>query len=301
MQQQPVIVPRRSVLYMPGANPRALEKARSLPADALILDLEDSVAPESKTAARDHVIAALRNGGYGHREIAIRVNGLASPWFSDDVAACARTDANAIVLPKAESAEDIDRVSDALRRAGAPDRLKVWAMIETPIAVLRAAEIAGAARHARSRLNCLIVGLNDLAKETRIEMEPTRSGAVAWLSLIVAAARAYGLDVLDSAFNNFRDKDGLRAECRQGRTFGFDGKTLIHPDQIEAANEIFAPVATDVAWSRKIIAAFDQPGNQGKGVINLEGRMVELLHLASARRLIALDDAIARLRSGGHP
>lgn len=301
MQQQREIYPRRSVLYMPGANARALEKARSLPADALILDLEDSVAPESKVAARDNVVAALRQGGYGNREVAVRINGLESPWFSDDVATCALTNANAIVLPKAESAEDIDRVSDELRRVGASDRVKLWAMIESPLAVLRAAEIAGAARHARSRLNCLIVGLNDLAKETRIEIDPTRSGALTWLSMIVAAARAYGLDVLDSAFNNFRDHEGLRGECRQGRSLGFDGKTLIHPDQIETANQIFAPVAADITWSRKIIAAFAQPENRGKGVIKVEGRMVEFLHLASAKRLIELDEAIARLGSGSRP
>ena len=297
--QQPVISPRRSVLYMPGANKRALEKARSLPADVLILDLEDSVAPESKVAARENVAAALRQSDYGYREIAIRVNGLNSPWFNDDIAICAVARADAIVLPKAESAEDIAQICDALRRCGAPENVKVWAMIETPLAILRAGEIAGAARHARSRLACLIVGLNDLAKETRIEIDPTRSAAIAWLSMIVAAARAYGLDVLDSAFNNFRDTDALRNECRQGRMLGFDGKTLIHPDQIEVANQIFAPAATDVEWSRKILTAFADPANDGKGVINLEGRMVELLHLASAKRLIALHEAVGRRAFSG--
>ncbi|MFM9943085.1 MAG: HpcH/HpaI aldolase/citrate lyase family protein [Hyphomicrobiaceae bacterium] len=290
------IRPRRSVLYMPGANARALDKARSLPADALILDLEDAVAPDAKPMARQQIAAALRQGGYGRREIGVRINGFNTPWMGDDIAAVAALAPDAIVLPKAESAADIDRLTDALRRAGAPERTRIWAMIETPIAILRLPEIAGAARHAGSRLGCLIIGLNDLVKATRAELDANRTAALSWLSAGVVAARAHGLDILDSAYNNFRDDAGLRAECRQGRMLGFDGKTLIHPDQISAANEIFAPPAADVAWARAVIAAFALPENQGKGVINLEGKMVELLHAESARRTVAMADAISTLQ-----
>ena len=279
--------PRRSVLYMPGSNARALEKARTLLADALILDLEDAVAPDAKDLARAQVTDAVKSGGFGRREVAIRINSLDTPWGVADIAAAAAAGPDAIVLPKAQSAADIDRVTDALRRAGAPERTRLWAMIETPLAILRLAEIAGAARHAGARLDCLIIGLNDLVKETRVELDASRTAALTWLSLSVTAARAHGLDVLDAAYNNFRDPDGLRAECRQGRMLGFDGKTLIHPDQIAAANEVYAPPAAEVAWSRKIIAAFESPENKGRGVIDLEGRMVELLHADSARRLVA--------------
>lgn len=290
--------PRRSVLYMPGSNARALEKARGIPADALILDLEDSVAPDAKDIARRQVVAALAAGGYGGREVAIRINGLDTPWARDDIAAVAAAGPDAVVLPKAASAAEIDRVTDALRRAGAPEATRLWAMIETPIAILRLAEIAGAARHAGAKLDCLILGLNDLFKETRAEVDAQRTAAQAWLSMAVIAARANGLDVLDSAYNNFRDGDGFKAECRQGRTLGFDGKTLIHPDQVAAANEIFAPPKAEVAWARKIIAAFALPENIGKGVINLEGRMVELLHRDSAQRTVAIADAIAARAAG---
>ena len=287
--------PRRSVLYMPGSNARALEKARGLAADALILDLEDAVAPDAKAFARLQVCDAVRTGGYGRREIAIRINGLDTAWGPDDLAAAAAVGPDAIVLPKAASAADIDRTSDAMRRAGAPDRTQLWAMIETPAAILGLAGIAGAARHAGARLQCLILGLNDLVKETRAEMDAGRTAAQTWLSIAVLAARAHGLDVLDSAYNNFKDNEGFGVECRQGRMFGFDGKTLIHPDQIAAANTIFAPPVAEVAWARRIIAAFDLPENRRKGVINLDGRMVELLHAESARRTVGLADAIAAL------
>jgi citrate lyase subunit beta / citryl-CoA lyase len=290
--------PRRSVLYMPGSNARALEKARTLAADALILDLEDAVAPDAKDLARRQVTDAVKAGGYDRREIAIRVNGLDTPWGPADITAAAAAAPDAVVIPKVQSAAEVNRVTDALRRAGAPERTRLWAMIETPLAILRLDEIAGAARHAGSKLDCLVLGLNDLVKETRAELDQNRTAALAWLSLSVAAARAYGLDVLDAAYNNFRDAEGFPGECRQGRMLGFDGKTLIHPDQIAAANEIFAPPAAEVDFARKIIAAFEQPGNRGKGVINLDGRMVELLHAESARRLVAVADAIAAREAG---
>ena len=291
------IRPRRSVLYMPGSNARALEKARTIPADTLILDLEDAVAPQAKELARRQVCDAVRSKAYGGRELLIRVNGLGTPWFADDVQAAVAAGPDAIVLPKASSAADIGHLTLALAQAGAPQAgalkagalkaLGVWAMIETPRGVLNAAEIASAGPA------CLIVGLNDLFKETHAEPDANRTAAQYWLSHIVTVARAYGLDVLDSAYNNFRDTDGFRRECLQGRMLGFDGKTLIHPDQVAAANEVFAPPVAEVEWARKIIAAFQRPENRGKGVIDLEGRMVELLHREMAKRTVAIADAIA--------
>lgn len=279
--------PRRSVLYMPGSNARALEKARTIAADVLILDLEDAVAPDAKDLARGQVCAAIASKAYGRREMLIRVNGLGSPWFADDIAAVAKAGPDGIVLPKASSAGDISQVRAALTAAGGSANLPIWAMIETPRGILNAADIAGAGPA------CLIVGLNDLFKETRAEPDADRTAAQAWLSHIVTVARAFGLDVLDSAYNNFRDAEGFRRECGHGRLFGFDGKTLIHPDQVAIANEVFAPSAAEIEWARKIIAAFEQPENKGRGVINLEGRMVELLHAGMAQRTVAIAAAIA--------
>lgn len=285
--------PRRSVLYMPGSNARALEKAKGIACDGLILDLEDSVAPEAKMEARRQVAAAVRAGGYGRREVGVRINGMDTPWWLEDVDAAATAAPDVIVVPKVTSAADVERVSTAMRRAGLPESTQLWAMIETPLGVLKASEIAGAARTAGSRLAGLVVGLNDLVKETRAELDADRSQAQYWLSSILTAARAFGLEALDSAYNNFRDPDGLRHECRQARALGFDGKTLIHPDQVAIANEVFAPAPTEVEWSRKIIAAFERPENAGKGVINLDGRMVELLHRDAALRLVEIADRIA--------
>jgi citrate lyase subunit beta/citryl-CoA lyase len=279
---------------MPGSNARALDKARGIAADCLILDLEDAVAPEAKETARRQVAEAVRAGGYGRREVLVRVNGLGTAWHDADVAAAAAAKPDGIVVPKVAGPHDIARVATSLRRAGAPHGTMIWAMIETPLGVLKAAEIAAAARHPGSPLACLIVGLNDLVKETRAEPDAERSQAQMWLSTIVTAARAYGLDVLDSAYNNFRDGDGLRRECLQGRRLGFDGKTLIHPDQVTIANEVYAPPADDVAFARRIIAAFAEPQNRGKGVINLDGRMVELLHAEMARRTVAIAEATAQ-------
>ena len=288
-----IVRPRRSVLYMPGANTRALEKAKSLPADALILDLEDAVAPDAKEQARIQVTDAVKAGGYGPREIVIRVNGLDTQWGGEDLAAAVAAGPDAILIPKAASSDDIARASAAMRQAGAGENMQLWAMIETPIAILKAGEIAAAVRHAGSRLAVLVMGLNDLVKETGAALDGERTAALYWLSAALTAARAHGLTILDGVYNNFRDMEGYAKECRHGRMLGFDGKTLIHPDQVALANEVFAPPAAEVEFARKIIAAFTQPENKGKGVINLEGRMVELLHADIARRTVAIADAIA--------
>jgi citrate lyase subunit beta/citryl-CoA lyase len=293
--------PRRSVLYMPGSNARALEKAKSLPADALILDLEDAVAPEAKATARAQVAAAVAAGGYGRREVAIRINGLETPWGEADLAAAAAAGPDAVLVPKVGSGADIARATDALAAAGAPAATKLWAMIETPLAILNIADIAAAATRPGARLACLVMGTNDLVKETRADLSRNRRPALFWLSAAITAARAYGLDVLDGVYNAFRDAEGFRRECAHGRALGFDGKTLIHPDQIAVANEVFAPPEADVAWARKIIAAFDQPENKGKGVITVEGRMVELLHAETARRTVAIAEAIAGASPGLTP
>ena len=284
--------PTRSALYMPGSNARALEKAKTLAADAVILDLEDAVAPDQKAMARAQVCAAVAAGGFLRKQVVIRINALETPWGAEDLAAAAKAKPDAVLLPKPNDARDIERATDALRRAGAPESTRLWAMIETPLSILNIGELAGTARHAGARLDCLVLGTNNLVKETRAELDGARTAALYWLSAAVVAARAYSLIVLDGVYNNFKDLDGLHAECRHGRMLGFDGKTLIHPDQIAAANAVFAPGAEDVAWARKIIAAFDQPENKGKGVITIEGKMVELLHADMARRTVAIAEAI---------
>lgn len=291
------IRPRRSVLYMPGSNARALEKARSLPADALILDLEDAVAPEAKEAARAQVCAAVKAGGYGRREVAIRVNGLDTPWGEADLEAAAAAAPDAVLVPKPGSGVDIARATEALARAGAPDRTRLWAMVETPPAILNVAEIAAASKRPGARLACFVMGTNDLVKETRADLSHNRRPALYWMSAAIIAARAYGLDVLDGVYNNFKDLDGFRRECQHGRALGFDGKTLIHPDQVAIANEVFAPPEAEVAFARKIIAAFDAPESKGKGVITVEGRMVELMHAETARRTVSIAEAIEAMRA----
>ncbi|MFZ1101877.1 MAG: CoA ester lyase [Hyphomicrobiaceae bacterium] len=289
------IRPRRSVLYMPGSNARAQEKARSLPADALILDLEDAVAPEAKEAARNQVCGAVKAGGYGAREIVIRLNGLETPWGLADLESAAAAAPDAVLVPKVGGDADIARATEALARAGAAPRTRLWAMIETPLAILNLAEIAGAAKAPSARLACLVLGTNDLVKETRAELSDGRLGALYWLSAAVTAARAHGLDVLDGVYNDFKDAEGFHRECRQGRALGFDGKTLIHPDQIAVANAVFAPAEAEVAWARRVIAAFDAPESRGKGVITVEGRMVEIMHAEMARRTVAIAAAIAKV------
>lgn len=289
-------VPRRSALYMPGSNQRALEKATGLSADALILDLEDSVAPEVKAQARKNISDALAAGGYPGREVVVRVNGAESEWFSDDIAAVARFKCDGALIPKVESASSISRVRTDLALAGAPKNLKLWAMIETPMGILKLPEIAAAADTADGgyRLDCFVIGTNDLVKETRAELDQERTAGLYWLSATVTAARAYGIDVLDSVYNAHKDLDGFERECLQGRQLGMDGKSLIHPAQIDIANRVFAPAAEDVDWARTVLAAFDDPSNAGKGVISIDGKMVELLHAEMARRIVAIADAIER-------
>jgi citrate lyase subunit beta / citryl-CoA lyase len=289
-----MIRPTRSALYMPGSNVRALEKAKTLPVDAVILDLEDAVAPDAKEVARANVIAAVRAGGFGHRQVVIRTNALDTPWGLADLQAAAAAAPDAVLLPKPNGGHDIDTASLELTRAGAPETIKLWAMIETPRAILNIGGIASAATHAGSRLSCFVLGTNDLVKDTRAELDGQRTAALYWLSSAVTAARAYGLTVLDGVYNNFKDLDGLARECTQGRMLGFDGKTLIHPDQIAASNTAFTPLAAEIAWSRKILSAFELPENKGKGVITIDGKMVELLHADMARRTVAIADAIAQ-------
>jgi citrate lyase subunit beta/citryl-CoA lyase len=291
------IRPRRSVLYMPGSNARALEKAKSIPADALILDVEDAVAPEAKETARAQVCAAVKAGGYGHRELVIRVNALDTPWGQADLEAAAAAAPDAVLLPKPGTGADIVRATEALARAGAPDKTRLWAMIETPLAILNLADIASASQQQGARLSCFVLGLNDLVKETRADLSINRRPALYWLSAALTAARAYGLDALDGVYNNFRDAEGYKRECVHGRRLGFDGKTLIHPDQVAVANEVFAPPEAEIAFARKIIAAFAQPESKGKGVITVEGRMVELLHAEMAARTVAIAEAIERMRA----
>ena len=283
--------PRRSVLYMPGANERALDKAKGLPADALILDLEDAVAPDAKTEARERVCAAVTSGDYGRRELTIRANGLDTQWHADDVRAIAEAGPAAIVVPKINSVDDVRAVESALEAAGAPDHTKIWAMVETPIAMLHAAEIAAAS----DRLAVLVMGTNDLAKELHAEHVPGRQPLLTGLGLCLLAARATGKVILDGVYNDIKNEDGFAAECTQGRQMGFDGKTLIHPSQLEPANRIFAPSEDEVARAEVIIAAFTEAEAEGRGVVTVDGRMIENLHVDQARRTLAQAEAIAAM------
>lgn len=279
---------RRSVLYVPGANARAIEKAGSLPCDALILDLEDSVAPASKAAARVAACEAVASGRFPGRETVIRVNPLGSAEMPDDLVAAAAAEPDAVLVPKIESATDVARVELALGEAFAPRRTALWLMIETPRAVLEVGPMLAAIRAAPSRASVLVLGLNDLAKDTRVPLAPGRGAMLPWLSHCVLAARAYGFGILDGVFNGVADAEGFAFECRQGLALGFDGKTLIHPTQIAPANTIFSPSAEQIAEAQRIVAAFARPDNATAGVIQVEGRMVERLHLAEAERLILL-------------
>jgi citrate lyase subunit beta/citryl-CoA lyase len=286
--------PRRSVLYMPGANARALEKAKGLAADALILDLEDAVAPDAKAEARERVCAAASSGAYGRREIAIRANGLDTEWHAADVAAIAAAAPDAIVVPKINSVADVTAVERALEAGGAPDRTRIWAMVETPIAMLHAEEIAGASE----RLAVLVMGTNDLAKELHAEHVPGRAPLLTGLSLCLLAARSTGKVILDGVYNDIEDDDGFVAECRQGRQMGFDGKTLIHPSQLDPCNQVYAPSADEVAAAQEIIAGFEEAEREGRGVVTVNGKMVENLHVEQARRTLAQAEAIAGLGAG---
>lgn len=287
--------PRRSVLYMPGSNERALEKAKTIAADALILDLEDAVAPDAKIDARDKVCSAVKSGGYGKRELIIRVNGLETPWGADDLFAAAAAGPDAILVPKVGRPGDIISAAKVLQGANAPEKTMLWAMIETPIAILNVREIAMAGIEREHRLTCLVMGTNDLLKESHARAYKDRFAVVPWLSMSIVAARAYGLDVLDGVYNDFRDEEGFRAEAEHGRTLGMDGKTLIHPGQVAIANETFSPSAKEVEWSRKIIGEFAKPENAKQGVITVDGKMVERLHMVMAQRTVAISDAIAAM------
>lgn len=287
------IRPRRSALYMPGSNARALEKARGLPADVLILDLEDAVAPDAKEAARRQVAAALDAGGYGARELILRVNGLTTPWGKDDLAAAARSRAHAVLLPKVESADAVREAADILARNGAPDSLRLWCMIETPMGVLRAAEIAAA----HARLAGFVMGTSDLAKDLHARHVPGRLPLIVSLELCVLAARAHGLAILDGVHLDLDDVEGFAAACRLGAELGFDGKTLIHPKTIAAANEAFAPRADEIAFAEKIIAAHGAAEAKGQGVVVVDGKLIESLHVVEAKRLVALTEAIRKLEN----
>ncbi|WP_417842338.1 HpcH/HpaI aldolase/citrate lyase family protein [Thalassospira sp.] len=283
--------PRRSVLYMPGSNARALEKGRALPADGLILDIEDAVAPDSKAVAREQIMAALDQGGYGPREIQVRVNGLNTPWGYDDIVATARSKADAILLPKVESPETIRQVAAIMQTEGAHDNMRIWCMMETPLAMLNAREIAGA----HPLLGGFVMGTSDLAKDLNCAHTRDRLPMITSLGLCMLAARAYGLAILDGVHLDLADDEGFDASCVQGRELGFDGKTLIHPKTIAAANKAFEPSETEVAWARKIIAAHQDAAGKGQGVVVVDGKLIENLHVVSAQRLVALADQIAAM------
>ncbi len=281
--------PRRSALYLPAANPKALAKARTLPVDVVILDLEDSVAPEYKPEARAMAVAAVAEGGFGRRELVVRTNGLATPWGADDLAAVAVAGPDAVLVPKVSSAEEVGQYDAAL--AAAPPRTRLWIMIETCACLPRLHELAACA--ADTRLAGFVLGTNDLAKEMHARLTPARTPFLPVLTMAVIAARAHGLVVLDGVCNEFRDLALFRAEAEQGLEFGFGGKTLIHPDQVEPCNAVFSPSAAEVAWAEAVEAAFALPENAGKGAIKIEGKMAELLHLEQAQRVLAISRTIS--------
>jgi len=285
--------PRRSVLYMPGSNTRALEKAKTLPADGVILDLEDSVAPEAKQAARQQVADAVKAGGFGKREVFIRVNGVDTPWHADDLSAAAHAAPDAILVPKVSNADTLELIGRRLLDMGTDHKTRVWAMIETPLAIFNILSIAAEASDSESRLSGFVMGTNDLAKDTRARLVPGRAPMLPWLTTCIAAARIYGVNILDGVYNDIGNADGFAQECQQGVELGFDGKTLIHPNQIEPCNNAFSPAPAEIEQARKMIAAFDLPENKGKGVVSIDGRMVERLHADMARRTVAIAEAVA--------
>jgi len=288
------IRPRRSVLAMPGSNARALEKARTLPADVILIDLEDGTAPEAKEAARAQVAAAVAARGFGRREVVVRINSPETEDGEADLEALAPAAPDAILVPKVRTSDALIAVGSRLRRLGAPAATRVWAMIETPMAVLNAAEIAGAARDVDGRLAALVIGPNDLLKAARIP-PPGRAALTHWLMTVLAAARAYEIEAIDGVFTDLNDAAGFEAECAQGRALGFDGKMLIHPSQIGPANAAFGPDAATVAAARRMLDVFEAPENRDRGVVAVDGKMVERLHVESARRILALANAIERL------
>ena len=285
--------PRRSLLFMPGSNARALEKAQTLAADGLILDLEDAVAPDAKSLARDQIARAVAARGFGKREVLIRINSLDSPWWLDDLNMAAAARPDGILVPKVSTVEDLKLVGDRLKEANADPAVKVWAMIETARAIL-----AAQARVPAMRLAGFVFGPNDIARETRIRMVPGRATMLPIITHCVLAAHAHGLEMLDGPYGDIGNMDGLREECAQSLDLGFDGKTLIHPSHLAICNAAFTPPADEVTNARKIVAAFDLPENASRGAIQLDGRMVERLHAEIARRTISISDAIATLEQG---
>lgn len=282
---------KRSVLAMPGSNARALEKGKSLPADVLMFELEDGVAEAAKAMAREQVAAAVSSGGYGARQIVARVNARGSEWYRADMAAIARAGPDAIVIPKVNSRDDILKTAADLVAAGAPQKTRLWAMIETPRAIFDIEKIASAADDPAARLEVLVLGPNDIAKSTRARLTPGRPALLSWLSAGVLAARVHNIEIIDGIYNDFNDETGLRREAEQGRDMGFDGKMLIHPNQIGPVNEVFAPSAAEIDFARRIIAIFEEPDNAEKGVAQIDGKMVERLHLDIARRTLSLMEA----------
>jgi citrate lyase subunit beta/citryl-CoA lyase len=280
---------------MPGANERALEKAKTLPADTVIMDLEDAVPPEAKETARDTIRAAVTAGGYGHREIVVRMNGLDTEWGQADLKMAVEAGAHALLAPKVIDGSDIDRLDDAMSRAGAPAEMGLWVMIEMPKAILNIQDIAEAV--GRTRMTTFVMGTNDLAKEYRARMTPDRLAFQTALGMSMAAARAYNIVAIDGVYNDIKNEQGLIDECEQGRDLGFDGKTLIHPSQLDTANRVFAPSPHDVEHAQAVIEAFADPQNAGKGVLKVNGKMTELLHLDEARRTVAMDEAIRAFES----
>ena len=287
------IRPRRSVIYLPGSNARAIEKARSLPADGIILDLEDAVAPDAKADARKQVAEAVKASGFGAREVFVRVNGIDTPWHADDMNAAAHAAPDAILVPKISDFEQVEMMGRRLLDMSTDHKTRIWAMIETPFAILNIRDIAAAAKDSETRLSGFVLGTNDLAKETGARIVPGRAPMLSWLSTCILAARAFGIAILDGVYNDLSNAKGFADECAQARDLGFDGKTLIHPSQIAPCNEAFSPSEEDIAQARKIIAAFERPENKDKGVVQLDGRMVERMHADIARRTVAIAEAIA--------
>ena len=290
----PSFRPRRSCLYMPGSNGRAMQKARTINADVIILDLEDAVAPEAKLAARDAVCEAAKARDFGHRELVIRINALDSLWGKDDLTAVVASAPDAILVPKVTSAVDIRAIDTAMTTAGAGDAMDLWVMIEMPLAILNIAQIAAAATD--TRLATFVIGTNDLGKEMRAITTADRAAFHSALQSSVTAARAFGLVALDGVYNDIANVQGLKDECLQGRIMGYEGKTLIHPAQLDTANDVFAPDTAEIEQARAIIAAFAEPDNAGKGVIKVNGKMTELLHLEEAHRIVMIADSIEALR-----
>lgn len=283
--------PRRSVLYMPGSNTRAMEKAKTIAADAIILDMEDAVSPDAKATARQQIVDALAGGGYGKREMIVRINGLDTPWGADDMAAIAKSGADAILVPKINDAETVKGLVAAMDKAGAPASMALWCMMETPIGILNAQSIGAAS----DRVAVWVMGTNDIAKDTGAHHTPMRLPMITALGICMLAARAYGIQILDGVYNDIKDEDGFRAICEQGLELGFDGKTLIHPSQVGPCNEVFSPTEAQLEMAGRIVAAFEEAEREGKGVVTVDGRMIENLHVEQAKKQLALAAAVAEM------